>query len=284
MDGKGPSQENGGHGRHAVRATLMTPKSETVEIFEIPISRISFSGVCQAIHDRIERRDPGYIVTPNVDHVCTYHRNDDFRQAYTGAFLVLPDGTPIIWASWLFGRPLPQKLSGSDLVPALCGVAAEYGHSVFFFGGTRGAAERTVDKLKANYPGLRVAGIYWPPYGFEKDPDENQRAIDAVRVAQPDICFLALGSPKQEIWMARHYQDLGAIISIGVGGAFELVSGKVRRAPNWVQEIGFEWLWRLAHEPRRLWHRYLVDDLVFFKLLWEEYRRRRAAPSTHISG
>lgn len=253
----------------------MDDKADTVEIFDMHISKLSYEQVCDIICERIIRREPGYIATPNVDHVCNYHRIPSFREVYNGAFLLLPDGTPIVWASRLFGDPLPQKLSGSDMVPRLCALAAGHGFSVHFFGGTDGAAEETAQRMQQEFPSLKVAGWYCPPFGFEKDPQESRKAVEAVRAAQPDICFVALGSPKQEFWMHRYHQESSAIVCLGIGGAFEFVSGRVRRAPAWVQATGLEWLWRLAHEPRRLWRRYLIDDLVFFKLLWGEYRKRR---------
>ena len=251
----------------------------------MPISKIDHARACELIAQRIARREAGYIVTPNVDHVCRFHRDADFRQAYQQAFLLLPDGTPIVWASRLFGTPLPQKVSGSDLVPNLCALAEERGFSVFFLGGSPGAAEESATVLLKIHPRLRIAGIHCPPYGFEHEPEASRRAVEAVREASPDICLVALGSPKQELWMQRHHEESGAIVCIGVGAVFEFISRRVRRAPRWVQVRGGEWLWRLAQEPRRLWRRYLVDDLVFFRILWDEYRKQRAAAQrAHTSG
>jgi N-acetylglucosaminyldiphosphoundecaprenol N-acetyl-beta-D-mannosaminyltransferase len=260
----------------------MTQAADSIRLFDMDISRIDFEGVAAMVDARIASREPGYIVTPNVDHVCLFHREPELRAAYAEASLVLPDGTPIIWASHLLGSPLPQKLSGSDLVPGLCKVAAERGYSVFFLGGTEGAAEESAAKLCKKWPALNVAGVHWPPYGFERDPAQNAETVAVLQAARPDICFVAFGTPKQELWLHRHYQELGIPVCIGVGGSFELVSGRVARAPRMVQSMGLEWLWRLAHEPRRLWRRYLVDDLVFFKLFWHEFRRRRTGQSQSV--
>lgn len=249
-----------------------------VHLFGIHMSSLGFEGVCARIAERIRQWQPGFIVTPNVNHVCTCERDARFRATYERAFLALPDGMPIILASRLLGTPLRQKLSGSDMLPALCGFAAREGFSVFFLGGTPGTAERTAEIMRDRNPGLRVAGHYCPDYGFEHDPAKLEATLGAVRAAQPDICFVALGSPKQEIWMDDHHADGGACIYMGVGATFDFISGRVRRAPRWVQMTGFEWLWRIAMEPRRLWRRYLVEDMVFFRIFGRELlaRRRRA--------
>lgn len=261
----------------------MPEDNDSVEMFGMSISNVTFEEVCARIAHRVARHDPGFIVTPNVNHVCLNHRDEIFREAYRNAFLALPDGKPVMWASWLFGVPLQQKLSGSDMVPRLTRFAAERGYSVYFLGGSAGTAERAAEILARDNPGLRVAGCHFPPFGFEKDPEASRAAIDAVRDARPDICFVALGSPKQELWMNDCHRLCDVPVSIGVGASFDFISGRIRRAPRWLQEAGFEWLWRLAMEPRRLWRRYLIQDSVFLKLLWQEYfaqRRRRAARGT----
>ncbi len=260
----------------------MADQIETLDMFGIPISNVTFGQVCTLVAQRIAGREPGYVVTPNVNHVCLCHRDSEFREAYMQSFLSLPDGVPIIWASRLFGIPLVEKLSGSDMVPKLSRFAAERGFSVFFLGGMPGTAERTAEILRQKNPALRVAGCYCPPFGFEQNPVEMDKAIEAIRTSNADICFVALGSPKQERFMRDTYQRTGVPVSIGIGGSFDFISGRVRRAPAWMQQLGLEWVWRLSMEPRRLWKRYLLQDTMFFRLLWNEYfvqRRRRAARS-----
>lgn len=254
----------------------MQDDASSIALFGITISRVTFDGLCARVSEWIAAGAPGFVVTPNVQHVCLCHRNDAFRDTYRAARLALPDGVPIMWAARLFGHPLPQKLSGSDMVPRISAYAAERGHSVYFLGGAPGSAERTAEILCARHPALRVAGIDCPDFGFELHRESNRAVIERVRAAAPDICFIALGSPKQELWMHKHFEELGVPVCFGVGAAFDMMSGRIRRAPHWVQNVGLEWLWRLVQEPRRLWRRYLVEDLVFFKLLWREFRRQRA--------
>jgi len=250
---------------------------ETLKLFDITFSNITFEEVRTQFAQRIESGEPAYVVTPNVDHVCRIQVDPDLRAAYEDAFLVLADGMPVIWASKLLGCPLVEKLSGSDLVPLLCEFASQRGYSDFFFGAAEGIAAEAAQRMCERYPGLKVAGAYSPPMGFERDPEKDAEAVSQIREADPDFCFVALGAPRQEIWMHRHYRDMGSMILLGIGAGLDFVAGRLKRAPRWMQNVGLEWLWRLSQEPRRLWRRYLVDDLSFFVLLWRELRKRRTA-------
>jgi N-acetylglucosaminyldiphosphoundecaprenol N-acetyl-beta-D-mannosaminyltransferase len=249
------------------------PVKETV-LFDVRFSNISFEELCRWLGEHIQRQTPAYIVTPNVDHVCRLRFDADFREAYASAALRLPDGVPLMWCSKLLGKPLREKLSGSDLVPRLSAYAAEKGYRVFFFGAAEGVAEEAARRLREKYPGLQVAGFYSPPMNFDQDATQNQEAVQRVRATQADICFVALGSPKQEIWLLHNTSALGVPLAVGIGASLDFAAGRVRRAPLWVQRIGCEWIWRLVREPRRLWRRYLVEDSYFFILLFKELVRR----------
>lgn len=244
-----------------------------VELFGVPFHRVTFSQVRDCVDRRVRDGKPGFIVTPNIDHVCQFQDNEAFRVAYGKAFLSLVDSMPLVWMSRLLGQPLPEKLSGSDLVPLLCRSAAESGHSVFLFGAAEGVADEAAKRLQRANPQLRVAGTYSPPLRFEEDPRENEKALDAVRQAAPDLLFVALGSPRQELWLAGHYEDLRVPVSIGVGAGLDFAAGRTRRAPLWMRRAALEWFWRLMMEPRRLWRRYLIEDSKFFLLFFRELRR-----------
>lgn len=249
-------------------------------VFGMPFSDVTLDEAVCVIDDQIARRAPCFIATPNIDHICRYHRDAAFRAAYESARLVLCDGMPIIWASKLVGRPLREKLSGSDLIHWLSRYAAERGYSVYFFGAAEGVAAETAARLTQRSPQLKVAGVQSPPFGFHADPAANGAATRMVRESGADIVFIALGSPKQEIWMKENVEACGVPVMIGVGASFDFVSGRVRRAPVWMQRAGLEWIWRLCQEPGRLWRRYLVEDALFAKLLmvelWAAYGPRRA--------
>ncbi|MDZ4860910.1 MAG: WecB/TagA/CpsF family glycosyltransferase [Candidatus Hydrogenedentes bacterium] len=245
-------------------------ESPVHSMFGIRFNDVNRDEFFALVDQRVDERYYGYVVTPNVDHICLKERDPDFRAAYESAWLVLVDGTPLLWASRLLGKPLREKLSGSDLVGWLCGHCAKKGHSVFFFGAREGVGAEAAQTLKAGYPALKIAGVYSPPFGFHLDPEKNAEAIRIVRESGADIVFVALGCPKQEVWLQNHGPSCGAPVMLGVGGSFEFVSGRVRRAPVWMQNAGMEWIWRLTQEPRRLWRRYLIEDLLFFRLLGRE--------------
>lgn len=254
------------------------PPLKEVSFLGVTLSQLSFEELCAVVSRRIRDREPGFIVTPNIDHICRNHRDATFREACTKAFLKVADGMPLIWTARLLGKPLPQKLSGSDLVPRLSEYAASQGYSVFYFGAAEGVAAEAARRLKAQYPGLKVAGIHSPPMEFERDSDANREAVRCVRDAAPDICFVALGSPRQEVWIADHCQAMGVPVVLGIGASLDFASGRIRRAPVWMQRSGLEWCWRLCREPRRLWRRYLIEDLLFFVLLAREVRKCRRFP------
>lgn len=236
------------------------------------VDNVTMSEAIAEVDRIILRRRPATVVTPNVDHVVRMTNDPAFAQIVATADLVLPDGLPLVWASHLLGfvlgQPsLKQRVAGSDLFVRLCEHAAAVGHRVFFFGGAPGAADGARAVLIERFPNLRVVGTHCPPMGFEQDPDLNQQCIERIRQARPDILFVGLGSPKQELWITRHRHEYNVPVSIGVGISFAFACGHVRRAPVWVQRAGFEWLHRMAQEPRRLWRRYLLRCPRFLPMI-----------------
>ncbi|HLW61692.1 MAG TPA: WecB/TagA/CpsF family glycosyltransferase [bacterium] len=217
----------------------------------------------------------GYVVTPNVDHVVQYQRDPAFRAACDGAALRVADGMPVVWGTRLLGRSLRARVAGADLLPALCEMAAERGHTVFLLGGQKGVADQAAARLAARYPGLRVAGTYTPPDRFEPFGEAGAAALWAVNATKPALLFVALGAPKQEFWVHHHWARLNATVVVCVGAALDFAAGTQRRAPRWMQRAGLEWLWRLALDPRRLWRRYLVRDGAFLGILLKEWWKER---------
>jgi len=240
----------------------------------MPLHPVHFQEALELLTKMAKGDRPSYAVTANVDHVVRYRRCPSLRHLYQEADLCVADGTPVIWASRIVGRPLPERVTGSDLFPALCARAAEENLSVFFLGGSPGAAEAAAEVLKRKHPALRVAGTYCPPFGFEKDAAKCARSVELVHKARPDILFVGLGSPKQEEWIAKHRDRCGAKLSVGIGISFSFVAGHVKRAPRWLQRLGLEWFHRLIQEPGRLWKRYLWTDLGFLFLVFAAGIRR----------
>jgi N-acetylglucosaminyldiphosphoundecaprenol N-acetyl-beta-D-mannosaminyltransferase len=245
---------------------------ETLTLFNMPMNNVNLQETLDAIGRHIDAGEQGYVVTPNVDHAVEFDENPDFRAAYQSAALVLADGMPIIWAGKLFGKPLKAKISGSDLIYWLSEYAAQKGYSIFLLGAREGVADQAAKKLVEKYPGLKIAGTHSPPLGFEKSEETNRKVINLVRDSGADICFVALGAPKQDLWSWRYHKEAGAKLFLGVGASFDFVAGTIQRAPVWMQRTGLEWTWRIMQEPRRMAHRYLIRDAKFLLLLFREWR------------
>ncbi len=244
---------------------------KAVDFCGIFINSAAFEEVCAVIEKAISDGEPSHIVTPNADHIVRLQRDALLREVYRSALLVLADGMPVVWALKVVKKPVKGKMSGSDLLPKLCGAAAEKGYKVFFLGGRPGAAVRAAEKIKRQYPGISIKGVYSPPFGFENDEDENRKIIGMLKSAGADILFAGLGTPKQEKWIYKHKEDYRVPVSIGVGAAFDFTAGFVKRAPVWMQKSGLEWFYRLVQEPGRLWKRYLAGNAVFAFLVFREW-------------
>jgi N-acetylglucosaminyldiphosphoundecaprenol N-acetyl-beta-D-mannosaminyltransferase len=247
-------------------------------LFGLTFLNADLAGAVEAVVATLTRHARGYVVTPNVDHVVRLHRHPALRAVYHGALFCVADGMPIVWASRWLGRPLRARVTGADLLPALCEMAAARGYSIFILGGGEDVAARAAANLAARLTGLRVAGTHTPPPGFGGEPAAVEAAISAVARARPDILFLGLGSPKQEAWIHEHWDRLATRVAVCCGAAVDFAAGSRPRAPLWVRRMGLEWCWRLAHEPRRLWRRYLVEDAAFLGIFlreWWHLRGRR---------
>jgi N-acetylglucosaminyldiphosphoundecaprenol N-acetyl-beta-D-mannosaminyltransferase len=218
-------------------------------------------------------RECRYVVTPNVDHAVMFQENHALREAYREASLVLADGAPVVWASRLLGRALPERVTGADLTPAL--LAAYQGTDplrVFLLGAGPGVAQRAARNIEQRWKRVSVVGTYSPPLGFERDDRENEAIITRVNATTPDLLVLGLGAPKQELWIHRHHARLQTKAALCVGAAIDFLAGEKQRAPRIVQRAGLEWLHRLATEPRRLLRRYARDAWLFPQLLYREWR------------
>jgi N-acetylglucosaminyldiphosphoundecaprenol N-acetyl-beta-D-mannosaminyltransferase len=248
---------------------------ETVTLLGLRLHSATVDQAVRAVCDLAAKPVSAMVVTPNVDHVVRLRRDTEFRAAYERAYLRFADGRPLVTLSRLTGKALPQRVAGADLLPLVAREAASRGMRVMMVGGERGVAKAASSALKARLPGLDVAEPICPERGFELSPAASRALADRIRLVAPDIVFLGVGAPKQEKWAAQWGGTVGPCTIVCVGGALDFVAGSKVRAPNWVQTIGFEWLYRLAQEPRRLARRYLVDDLLFFKLATGEILAHR---------
>ncbi len=248
----------------ATGGTERTPRSQD----RVPLCGVGFDPMTEeqvvgVVRDGGRAGTGGWLVTPNVDILRSAVRHPDLAALVDRASLVVADGVPLLWASRVSGRPLPGRVAGASLIWSLSAAAARDGRSVYLLGGAPGVAERAGTVLAATYPGLVVAGHDCPPIGFETSPEGVEEVRRRIVAAAPDIVFCGLGFPKQERLIEQVRPDLPAAWFLGCGAAVTFVSGDIRRAPRWMQVSGLEWVHRLLSEPRRLFRRYILEDLPF---------------------
>lgn len=241
-----------------------------IRLFNIDFDNINYTEFSKVLEEKIRSRKPSYIVTCNVDHIMKVQKDSSFKKVYDQADVVVADGVPVIWASKLLKKPLIEKISGSDILIRLGNFLEEKQYKLFFLGAAEGVVEEAVINIKKKFPNIQIVGTYSPSYGFERKQQENDHILNLIKLSQPDILLVGVGTPKQEKWIQNNYQKYNVPISIGVGATFDFLAGNVKRAPVFMQKTGLEWFWRLIQEPRRLWKRYLIDDSQFILLILKE--------------
>lgn len=215
----------------------------------------------------IRNRMIGQVITPNVDQIVRIEWDKYFKKICESCELLLVDGHPLIWTAKYYGQPFKEKICGSDLMPELCQVAAKKGYSVFLLGAAPGVAQKAADKLKKIYPKLKVAGVYSPPLGFENNPNELDYINKMLFDSKADMLFVGMGVPKQDIFIYENMHKYQIPMSFSIGGTIDFIAGEQKRAPVWMRKIGFEWFYRLLTNPKKMFKRYLIDDIKFFALV-----------------
>jgi len=247
-------------------------------IFGLEIAKLTFeqaiNELCKSLNGEFSHAK--VVVTPNVDHVVKLHRNFSLLEKYRNADYIFADGFPIVLASKLLlrGKGIPERVTGADLFPALCQKVSEQRGKIFLLGGHPGKEEFIYNALQNKYPGATFE-IFSPSFEFTSESSEALYAVDRINSFMPDITFACLGLPKQELWAFRHRHQLNSKLICCFGAAFEFDLGLVRRAPLLMQRAGFEWLWRLLGNPRRLARRYLVDGPYFLRLVFDEISKKK---------
>ena len=199
----------------------------------------------------------------NAAKVVAASRDEKLRRVLAEADLVTADGMSVVWASYVLGQPLKQRVTGIDLFERLVEHAARVGLSVYFLGARENSVRGVVERFVSHHPNLLVAG-YRDGYFH---PSESASVAEVIKQSRADLLFVAMGSPAQEYWIATNLVPSGARFALGVGGSFDHLSGLSRRAPRWMQRIGLEWFYRFLREPRRLWRRYLIGNAAFIGLV-----------------
>ena len=230
------------------------------------IDNLTMAETLDAIDMLIQQDKNAYVVTPNVDHIVQLEAGGELCEVYQNADLILTDGKPLLWIAKWYGTPIKEKISGSDLFPRLCEMAAHKGYTMFFLGAAEGVASKAAENLMNRFPGLDVVGTYSPPYGFEKNEVEMKKIVEMIKSANPHILIVGLGCPKQEKFILHNREKLGVPISLGLGASLDFEAGNIKRCPKWMANAGLEWLFRITQDPKRLAKRYLVDDCKIFRL------------------
>jgi len=242
------------------RAERGTDGQRVLAVAGIRIDPLTLEEALDLLDRAICTRTFTQVATVNLDFLVQAQTRPELREILRRSSVNLADGMPVVWLSKLTGRPLPGRTAGSDLVPRLMGRLGDRGGRVFLLGGEQGVAEEAARRLKDDHPGLAVVGVFEPPRS-DVDRMPNELIIEAINRSRADVLLVAFGNPKQELWIAKHRDRLEVPVAIGVGCTLDLIAGRARRAPGWMQRSGLEWSWRLAHEPRRLFRRYLLDGV-----------------------
>lgn len=250
---------------------------DSVEILGVKIDRIDLETAVNVVDSLIRQGGSHQVCVPNVWSTVLMQKDQDFKMINNRSTLAIPDGMPLVWVSRLYKRPIPERVTGTDLFFGCARLSEKNGYIVFLLGSTDEVLEAMSQNLHEEYPKLIIAGTYAPPYKDIFSEEDNLHIISAINAAQPDVLWVGLTAPKQEKWIRDNLDRLEVPVAIGVGAVFDFVAGKIKRAPVWMQRLGLEWFHRLNHEPRRLWRRYMIGNTQFIWMVLQEiFRKRRA--------
>jgi len=239
----------------------------TYSLLGVRVNAVQIPDTIARMEEWIARREASrFVAVTDMHSVMEAQHDRGFKNVLLGADLVVPDGFPLVWIGRRKGFRLQSRVCGPELMTAFCEETARTGYRHFFYGGAPGVAEDLAARFSIRFPGLVVAGTYCPPLR-NLTPEENREVVAAIEGSRADVVWVGLGAPKQERWMFEHRARLTVPVLVGVGAAFDFHTGRVPRAPGWMRDRGFEWLFRLAMEPRRLWKRYLVYGSQFVMLV-----------------
>ena len=244
--------------------SLFAPRS-SLQVLGVRVDDVTADEALALIARFLAERAPHQICTVNPEFVMQAQQNGAFRKVINDVALCIPDGVGLLWAARRLRHPLRERVAGSTLVVQIAERAAQSGWRLYLLGGAPGVADKAAAILQARYPGLVVAGAF----PGSPAPDEEDDIVERIRAARPDMLFVAFGAPAQDLWIARNQSRLQVPVAMGVGGSLDFVAGVARRAPEWVQRIGLEWLYRLIREPWR-WRR----QLALPRFVWHVLRSR----------
>jgi N-acetylglucosaminyldiphosphoundecaprenol N-acetyl-beta-D-mannosaminyltransferase len=251
----------------ALETSGPTPAAAKVRLLGVPIDRLTMEEVLVRVDEAVERRSRLQIGVVNAAKLVNMQRDPRLRQDVLASDLILADGVSVVWASRLMGDPLPERIAGIDLMMAMLRRASDRGYRVYCLGATQEILDRAVDRMLDDFPGVPLVGQRNGYFAA----DEEEGVGREIAAARPDILFVAMTSPRKENFLGRWSPHMGVPVCHGVGGSFDVLAGKVQRAPEAWQRLGLEWLYRVRQEPRRLWKRYLVTNTAFTAMVLSEW-------------
>jgi len=243
-------------------SSLALPVPRRANVLGVGIHAINLDVAVELMEVALVSSSKGYVCVTNVHAVMEAHKNAHYREVLNSSFLTVPDGRPTVWVGRTQGYSAMDQVGGPDLMLRFCEVSSRKGYTHFFYGGQPGVAERLRESLTNRYPGLSVLGTYTPPFRPLSQEEESELCNLLVRL-KPDVTWIGLGTPKQDLFMAEYLGRLDTTLMVGVGAAFDMHTGRIKDAPRWIKRAGFAWMHRLAQEPRRLWKRYLETNPRF---------------------
>jgi len=247
-----------------------------VEILGLKVNIEDYRSAVSEVEKQIQKKDPAvYVTLMSANNLVNAQRDSYFKKVSNSAFLALPDGMPLVWISRLKGaKAIKKRTCGRTFMHTFFENTFKKGYRHFFYGGKEGVAEQLKAVFENKFPGVKITETYCPPFG-KLSEEEDKKACRAINSSGADIVWVGLSTPKQEIWMYEHRDKLNASILIGVGAAFDFHAGNLKEAPEFMQNAGLEWLFRLLVEPRRLWKRYLIgNSMLIYWLIKELFSRK----------
>jgi len=251
---------------------VVLPALPRCTVWDVPFDCVTMTQAVDRIEQLIDRGEPSYVITANLNYVMLHHQFSDIPQITADAELVLADGQPIVWRSKLGERTLPERVAGSEMIYQLAARASQKRWGIYFLGGEPGVAETCAKRLFKDYPGMRIAGIESPPF---RSLTEREQADQEARIKNSgaDILLVAFGQPKGERWIHRNHRRLGVPVSIQLGASFDFIAGTARRAPKVWRRCGAEWAFRMCSDPKRLVPRYFGNAKFLFAALINEWKQ-----------
>lgn len=250
---------------------------ECVSLFGLNIANVTMQQACDIVVEYAKDRSKNRCVfTPNSQLVLKAINDSSFHSVLFSGDLLIPDGMPLVWASKVFKTPLKEKVSGSTFFQECCRNLSETDGKVVLLGGRDGIGEKVSKNMRSKFPKLNIISCISPPFEFENNETENSKVIKLLKQTEADVLFVAMSIGRGERWIVNNKDKYNIPVSIQVGAAFDFAAGIKKIPPEFIKKIGFAWLWRLAHEPKRLWRRYLLEDSqIFYHIAREKIKNKK---------